>query len=76
MKLETTIKTNHNRAGERGAALVTMLLASILILGAGGALIMSTMMSANNSIELDSRDAGLLRGRVGNAVGAERAPRK
>jgi hypothetical protein len=40
----------NNRAGERGAALVTMLLVSILLLGAGGALIMSTMMSANNSI--------------------------
>src|SRR5215467_3519839 len=38
------------RAGERGAALVTMLLVSMLLLGAGGALIMSTMMSANNSI--------------------------
>lgn len=36
--------------GERGAALVTMLLVSILLLGAGGALIMTTMMSANNSI--------------------------
>ena len=40
----------NNRAGERGAALVTMLLVSVLILGAGGALIMTTMMSANNSI--------------------------
>lgn len=50
MKLQSQIKTNHNRAGERGAALVTMLLASILILGAGGALITTTMMSANNSM--------------------------
>ena len=49
MKLETTNKMN-NRAGERGAALVTMLLVSILLLGAGGALIMSTTMSANNAI--------------------------
>jgi hypothetical protein len=48
MKLDTTNRTH--RAGERGAALVTMLLSSILLLGAGGALIMSTMMSANNSI--------------------------
>jgi hypothetical protein len=38
------------RAGERGAALVTMLLISVLLLGAGGALIMSTMMSANNAV--------------------------
>jgi hypothetical protein len=44
------VKTNHKRSGERGAALVTMLLASVLILGAGGALIMTTTMSATNSI--------------------------
>jgi hypothetical protein len=48
--MNTNVKTNHKRTGERGAALVTMLLASVLILGAGGALIMSTTMSANNSI--------------------------
>lgn len=41
---------NINRAGERGAALVTMLLVSVLLLGAGGALIMTTMMSASNSV--------------------------
>ncbi len=40
----------NNRAGEKGAALVTMLLVSVLLLGAGGALIMTTMMSANNSV--------------------------
>ena len=49
MKLETKTIAK-NRAGERGAALVTMLLVSILMLGAGGALIMTTMMSANNAI--------------------------
>jgi hypothetical protein len=49
MKRDSKMKTN-NRAGERGAALVTMLLASVLILGAGGALIMTTMMSATNSV--------------------------
>lgn len=48
--MNTQVKTNRNRTGEKGAALVTMLLASVLILGAGGALIMSTTMSANNSI--------------------------
>src|ERR1044072_6234727 len=48
MKRET--KMNANRTGERGAALVTMLLVSVLLLGAGGALIMTTMMSANNSV--------------------------
>jgi len=49
MKRDSKMNTN-NRAGERGAALVTMLLASVLILGAGGALIMTTMMSATNSV--------------------------
>jgi hypothetical protein len=52
MKLRMQTKTNslHDNRGERGAALVTMLLVSVLLLGAGGALIMTTMMSANNSI--------------------------
>ncbi len=49
MKLESKTIAK-NRAGERGAALITMLLVSILMLGAGGALIMTTMMSANNSL--------------------------
>ena len=49
MKLDTKTIAK-KRAGERGAALVTMLLVSILMLGAGGALIMTTMMSANNAI--------------------------
>jgi hypothetical protein len=50
MKLDSTMNTNSHRAGERGAALITMLLVSILLLGAGGALIMTTMMSATNSV--------------------------
>ncbi|HKP81233.1 MAG TPA: pilus assembly PilX N-terminal domain-containing protein [Pyrinomonadaceae bacterium] len=50
MKPQQQSKTRYNRAGERGAALVTMLLASILLLGVGGALITTTMMSANNSM--------------------------
>ena len=50
MKPQTQIKISQKRAGERGAALVTMLLSSILILGAGGALIATTMMSATNSM--------------------------
>jgi len=41
---------NSHRAGERGAALITTLLVSVLLLGAGGALIMTTMMSATNSL--------------------------
>jgi len=50
MNTNVKMKTNRKRAGERGAALVTMLLASVLILGAGGALIVTTTMSANTSI--------------------------
>jgi hypothetical protein len=50
MKLDSKMNANSNRAGERGAALVTMLLVSVLLLGAGGALITTTMMSANNAI--------------------------
>jgi hypothetical protein len=50
MNKQVKVKTNQKRAGEKGAALITMLLASMLILGAGGALIMTTTMSANNSI--------------------------
>ena len=49
MKRDTQMDVN-NRAGERGAALVTMLLVSVLILGAGAALITTTMMSANNAV--------------------------
>ncbi|HEU4835445.1 MAG TPA: hypothetical protein VFS90_13545 [Pyrinomonadaceae bacterium] len=52
MKRETKMNANNrtDERGERGAALVTMLLVSVLILGAGGALITTTMMSANNSV--------------------------
>ena len=39
------------RKGERGAALVTVLLISTLLLTAGGALLMSTGMSANNAFD-------------------------
>jgi hypothetical protein len=48
--MKRELKMTNNRAGERGAALVTMLMVSVLLLGAGGALIMTTMMSANNSV--------------------------
>src|SRR6185503_11459755 len=52
MKRESKMNANNrgDKQGERGAALVTMLLVSVLLLGAGGALIMTTMMSANNSV--------------------------
>ncbi|MFL6230486.1 MAG: hypothetical protein ACJ741_17070, partial [Pyrinomonadaceae bacterium] len=39
------------RAGERGAALITMLLVATLVLAAGGALIVSTATSAINTID-------------------------
>jgi hypothetical protein len=39
------------RKGERGAALLTTLLVSMLLLTAGGALILSTSMSATNSVD-------------------------
>ena len=57
MTTQTPMKANRRRSdnesgmqGERGAALVTMLLVTVLLLGAGGALILTTSMSANNSI--------------------------
>src|SRR5215218_8921274 len=39
------------RPGERGAALVTALLVSMLMLAAGGALIITTGMSASNAVD-------------------------
>ena len=53
MKRETKMETSRRsdlRKGERGAALVTMLLVTILMLGAGGALIMTTAMSSTTAI--------------------------
>src|SRR2546427_5658286 len=51
MKNKRTNKSASGRSGERGAALVTMLLISLLLLTAGGALIMSTSMTATNAGE-------------------------
>src|SRR5215204_1028077 len=48
--MKRELKMTNNRAGERGAALVTMLLVSVLLLGAGVALSTTTMMSANNAV--------------------------
>src|SRR6266550_2529890 len=39
------------RANERGAALITVLLFSVLLLAAGGALIMTTALSATNAVD-------------------------
>src|SRR2546426_7066213 len=43
-----------NTAGERGAALITMLLVSLLILTAGGTLILTTSMSATSTVDAAS----------------------
>ena len=50
------MKTNHTelslrRRGERGAALVTSLLISLLMLAAGGALLVTTGMTASNAVD-------------------------
>lgn len=53
MKRETRMETSRRRSdrkGERGAALVTMLLVTVLMLGAGGALVLSTAMSSTTAI--------------------------
>jgi hypothetical protein len=50
-KLTVATKSNkHMRNGERGAALITVLLMSMLVLAASGALLLTTTMSATNSI--------------------------
>ncbi len=41
----------NERASERGAALITVLLFSVLLLAAGGALIMTTALSATNAAD-------------------------
>ena len=50
MKPVLTLNLKTDRSGERGAALVMTLLVTMMLLGAGGALIMSTTMSATNSL--------------------------
>ena len=45
-----TSRRSDNKRGERGAALVTMLLVTVLMLGAGGALILTTAMSSSTAI--------------------------
>src|SRR5947209_9732611 len=39
------------RAGERGAALVTAMLVAMLLLAAGGALVVTTGMTATNAVD-------------------------
>ncbi|HMC68904.1 MAG TPA: hypothetical protein VKJ07_07115, partial [Mycobacteriales bacterium] len=55
-KGEVTMKTKAEnpraaREGERGAALITALLVSMLLLAAGGALLVTTGMTATNSVD-------------------------
>ena len=51
--METTFehKQYRKRRGERGAALWTALVSSMLLLGAGSALILTTSMTATNSVD-------------------------
>jgi len=51
MKITSSNIIVTKRGNERGAALITMLLTSTLLLGAGGALIVATSMSAANSAD-------------------------
>lgn len=51
MKSSFDLRQYHRRKGERGAALWTSLIASMLVLGAGSALILTTSMSATNSVD-------------------------
>jgi hypothetical protein len=60
----TQMKTE--RKNERGAALVTMLLVSLLILTAGGALIVTTSMSATNSVDATSEIQAYYAAEAGN----------
>ncbi|MEO7971364.1 MAG: hypothetical protein ABI698_08700, partial [bacterium] len=46
-----SIKKKNARSNERGAALITTLMIATLVLAAGGALVLTTGMSATNSID-------------------------
>jgi Tfp pilus assembly protein PilX len=48
---EESLRQYRQRPGERGAALVTSLLISLLLLTAGSALLLSTGMAASNSVD-------------------------
>ena len=54
------------RANERGAALITMLLVSLLILTAGGTLIVTTSMSATNTVDATSEIQAYYAAEAGN----------
>lgn len=56
MKTSSTHPTQTHRAGERGAALITVLLLSTLLLTAGGALILTTSMSASSAVDTESEE--------------------
>lgn len=50
-KATKTVRRKCRRRSERGAALISVLLISLLLLSAGGALILTTSMSATNAID-------------------------
>jgi hypothetical protein len=54
------------RTNERGAALITMLLVSLLMLAAGGTLILTTSMSATNSLDATSETQAYYAAEAGN----------
>lgn len=54
-----------NRPDERGAALISVLLISFLLLAAGGALIMTTAMSATNAIDSTAETQAYYAGQAG-----------
>jgi len=67
--MDSTLKTTARKAewkDQRGAALITMLFISVLILAAGGTLILTTSMSATNSIDASSEIQAYYAAEAGN----------
>ncbi len=62
----TATDSRTKRKSERGAALVTMLLVSLLILAAGGTLVVTTSMSATNSVDATSEIQAYYAAEAGN----------
>src|SRR5712672_3402561 len=63
--LMTVSEVAQRRPNERGAALITMLLTSILLLAAGGALIMTSALSATNATDSISETQAYYAGEAG-----------
>src|ERR1044072_7563189 len=62
----TAMDLRTERKSECGAALVTMLLVSLLILTAGGTLVVTTSMSATNSVDATSEIQAYYAAEAGN----------